>query len=51
MYVCNCLECVSREEDCHGSCSDDDTACVGCREWFEEISEIRFEIDCAQGRL
>lgn len=34
-FLCGCDDCIDRDRDCRGSCSDiDEDICTGCLLWF-----------------
>lgn len=49
---CDCIDCLNTETPCKFDCEVNlETTCMGCFIAWEEIQEIRFEIDKAQGKL
>lgn len=47
--TCDCEDCLDGEFPCSLDC-DVDLECIGCATSREEIKDIQFEIDKAQGR-
>ena len=50
LETCDCEDCLDAEHPCSLDC-EPDSECIGCANSREEVQDIQFDIDQAQGRF